>query len=306
MTNYVIRRLFFALITLLGVTMITFALIYYGPVDPARILAGTRAQGEAVQTLRKTLGLDQPLHIQYWRYMTQLLQGNMGNSWMFHRPVTECLFSRMGYTASLASLIMIAALAVGLPLGTLAAIKNHSLLDRAVQVSGMFLLSMPSFFFGLLLIYFLSFRLGLLPIGGVGTPRHMVLPVLTVALPSSVNYALVIRSNLLDIMHADYVRTARAKGLGARAVVVRHMLKNALLPIVTMAGMEYAGLLTGIVLVESLFNYPGIGWQAAQAASRMDVPMIMGTVLFGSVLIAVANLVVDVLYAVLDPRVRLS
>ncbi len=306
MTSYIIRRLVFCLATLLGISIITYLLIFAGPVDPTRVLAGPRAQGASIETMRKTLGLDRPFYVQYLRYMGQLLQGNMGMSWYFRRPVTEALFARFPSTLSLAVLIMGVAMLVGLPLGALAALKAHSILDRAVLTGGLVLMSMPNFFFGLLLIYFLSFRLRLLPIGGAGTLRHLVLPVITVALPASVWYAVMLRSNMLDVLSADYVRTARAKGLPERMVVWGHMLRNALLPVVTMAGMDLATLLTGIVLIETLFNYPGIGWQAAQAAQHMDVPMIMGSVLFASALIAVANLAVDILYAVLDPRVRLS
>lgn len=306
MTTYIIRRLVFCLVTLLGISIITYVLVYAGPVDPTRVLAGPRAQGASIETLRKTLGLDQPFYVQYLKYMGQLLRGNMGMSWYFNRPVVEALFARFPSTGMLAVLIICTEMVIGIPLGALAALKAHSILDRGVLMGGLVLMSMPSFFFGLLLIYFLAFRLQLLPIGGSGGLRHMVLPVITVALPGSVWYAIMLRSNMLDVASADYVRTARAKGVPEKWVLLRHMLRNAILPVLTMAGMDFAALLTGIVIIETLFNYPGIGWQAAQAAGHMDVPMIMGSVLFASALIAVANLVVDVLYAVVDPRVRLG
>jgi ABC-type dipeptide/oligopeptide/nickel transport system permease component len=238
--------------------------------------------------------------------MGQLLRGNLGESWYFRKPVTEALFARFPATAMMAVSIMIIVLLFGLPIGAISALKVNSIFDRAVQVLGTIVMSMPEFFLGLLLIYFLAFKLKLLPIGGYGTPKHLILPVVTVGAWLIVLYASVLRSNMLDVITADYVRTARSKGLRQRVILTRHMLRNALLPVVTMAGMQFAYLLTGVVLVETLFNFPGIGWQAAQAASHMDVPMIMGTVLFGAMLIAIMNLIVDILYAVLDPRVRLG
>jgi len=166
-------------------------------------------------------------------------------------------------------------------------------------------ISMPSFFLGLLLIYLFAFQLKLFPVGGYGSWRHLILPTLSVALPWSGWYAIVLRSNMLDAISTDYVRTAYAKGLSQRAAALRHMLPNAILPVVTMVGLDIAGLLTGIALVEYIFNWPGIGWQTLQAAQRLDVPMIMGSVLFGALIFSLANLVVDLLYTVLDPRVRL-
>ncbi|MGQ9555403.1 MAG: ABC transporter permease [Anaerolineae bacterium] len=306
MTTYIVRRLLFAMLTMLAVSIITYLLVYYGPVDPTRVLAGPRAQGASIETLRRELGLDQPFYVQYFSYMRQLLSGNLGQSWYFRKPVTEALFARFPATALMAISIMVVVLLIGLPLGAISALKVNSVFDRAVQVLGTIVMSMPEFFLGLILIYFLAFKLRLLPIGGYGTPKHLILPVMAVSSWLVVLYASVLRSNMLDVISADYIRTARSKGLHQRVILTRHMLRNALLPIVTMAGMQFAYLLTGVVLVETLFNFPGIGWQAAQAASHMDVPMIMGTVLFGATLIAGANLIVDVLYAVLDPRVRLA
>jgi len=306
MTTYIIRRLLFALVTLFFVSIITFALVYFGPVDPTRVLAGPRAQGASIETLRHELGLDQPVYVQYYSYMRQLLRGNLGESWYFRKPVTEALFARFPATGMMATGIILFAVAIGLPLGAIAALKVNSLLDRAVQVAGMIVMSMPNFFLGLLLIFFLAFKLKALPIGGYGSPKHLILPIATVSAWYIVMYASVLRSNMLDVISADYIRTARSKGLSRSLITRRHMLRNALLPVVTMLGMDFAVLLTGVVLVETLFNFPGIGWQAGQAAGHMDVPMIMGTVLFGSALIAVMNLLVDVLYAVLDPRVRLG
>jgi peptide/nickel transport system permease protein len=193
-------------------------------------------------------------------------------------------------------------------MGVITALRANSPLDRGLTVVGLLTISMPSFLFGLLLIYFLAFRAGIFPIGGYGggSPSHLVLPTLTVAIPWGAWYAIILRSNMLDVMSADFVRTAYSKGLRERTVAFRHVLRNAILPLVTMVGMDMAGLLTGIVLVEQVFNWPGIGWQALTAARNFDVPMILGSVLFGAALLAIANLVVDILYMLLDPRVRLT
>jgi peptide/nickel transport system permease protein len=187
-----------------------------------------------------------------------------------------------------------------------AALKNNSLIDRGVLLFQLVMISLPSFFLGLLLMYALAHRLGLFPIGGYGTWRHLVLPTLSVALPWSGWYAIFLRSSLLEVISADYVRTAYAKGLSRPVIAWRHMLRNAILPVVTMLGMDMATLLMGIALVEYIFNWPGIGWQTLRAAQHFDVPMIMGSVLLGAVLIGLANLGVDFVYTWLDPRVRLE
>jgi peptide/nickel transport system permease protein len=306
MSAYIIRRLFWLVITLLAVSVFTFTIIFAGPVDPVKALVGPKAQGESLQALRHQLGLDRPLPAQYADYMRRLVRGDLGTSFYFKRPVSEALFSRFPATAQLAACIMALSLVFGLPLGIVAALRRGSVLDHTMQVSGLVLISMPTFFFGLLLIYFVAFRLRALPVGGYGSLKHLVLPGVTVALPWAVWYGVILRTNMLDVISTDYVRTARAKGLTPGQVVTRHMLKNALLPLVTMLGMDFAGLLTGLAFVEYVFNWPGIGWQALTAAQHFDVPMIMGSVLFGATLIGLANLVVDVVYTFLDPRVRLQ
>lgn len=306
MSAYIIRRLFWLIVTLLAVSIFTFVIIFAGPVDPVKALVGPKAQGEALVALRHQLGLDRPLYVQYLDYMGRLVRGDLGTSFFFKRPVSEALFSRFPATAQLAACIMGLSLVFGLPLGVIAAMRRGSVLDHGMQIVGLMLISMPTFFFGLLLIYFMAFRLRVFPVGGYGSLKHLILPGLSVALPWAVWYGVILRTNMLDVLAADYVRTAYAKGLPQRLVVWRHMLKNAMLPLVTMLGMDFASLLTGMAFVEYVFNWPGIGWQALTAAQHFDVPMIMGSVLFGAALIGIANLVVDVLYTFLDPRVRLT
>ncbi|MFN8445145.1 MAG: ABC transporter permease [Caldilineaceae bacterium] len=306
LVQYILRRLLWMLITLFGVSILTFILIFAGPVDPALALVGPKADSVAIAQVRQQYGLDQPLYVQYARYLSHLLRGDLGQSFYFRQPVREALFAKLPATALLALSIILVASLLGITLGTMAALRNGSLLDRGLMILQTLSVSLPTFFAGLLLIYFLAFRLKWFPIGGYGTLRHLVLPTLAVAVPWSAWYGIVLRSSMLDVISMDYVRTAQAKGLSGRVIAWRHMLRNAMLPVVTMIGVDLASLLTGIALVERVFNWPGIGWQTLEAAIRLDIPMIMGSVLFGALLIGVANLLVDILYTWLDPRVQVE
>jgi peptide/nickel transport system permease protein len=304
MLAYVLRRLLWIGITLWGVSLLTFALLFAGPADAAQKLSGARAQADSVELLRRQLGLDRPVHEQYATYLGGLVRGDLGESYYFKRPVADALRERFPATAQLALAIFVLAVALGVPLGVVTAMRRGGLLDRTLMVTGLVAISIPSFLFGLLLLYAFAFRWKLFPVGGYGSLAHLVLPALTVALPWAAWYGIVLRSNMLDTQALDFARTAAAKGLSPWVIAWRHLLPNALLSVVTMLGMDLAGLLTGLALVEYIFGWPGIGWQALQAAQRFDVPMIMGSVLFGALLIGLANLVVDLVYGWLDPRVR--
>jgi peptide/nickel transport system permease protein len=304
MGHYIFRRLLWTLFTLFGVSLLTFILIFAGPTDPANALVGERAQGVSVEHIRQQYGLDRPIYIQYLNYMGNLLQGNLGDSFYFRRPVSETLLEKFPATALLAVSIIVVAVLLGIPMGIIAALKHNTVVDHGLMIFQLLTISLPTFFLGLLMIYFFAFRLDLFPVGGYGSFSHLVLPTLSVALPWAAWYAIFLRSNLLDVIGADYVRTAYAKGLGQKMVVLRHMLRNAILPVLTMVGMDLATLLAGIALVEYIFNWPGIGWQALQAAQHLDVPLIMGSVLFGALFIGLGNLFVDLLYTWLDPRVQ--
>jgi peptide/nickel transport system permease protein len=306
MLAYVVRRLVWIAITLWGVSVLTFGMLFAAPADAARALSGARAQAASVEMLRQRLGLDRPIHEQYIAYLGGLVRGDLGESYYFKRPVADALRERFLATAQLALTIFVLAISLGVPLGVVSAVRRGGAVDRVLMVSGLVAISIPSFLFGLLLLYAFAFRLKLFPVGGYGSPAHVVLPALTVALPWAAWYGIVLRSNMLDTVSLDYARTAAAKGLGPWIIAWRHLLPNALLSVVTMLGMDLAVLLTGLALVEYIFGWPGIGWQALQAAQRFDVPMVMGSVLFGSLLIGLANLIVDLIYSWLDPRVRMS
>ncbi len=304
MLAYVLRRLIWIAITLWGVSLLTFGLLFAGPTDAAQALSGARAQSASVELLRARLGLDRPIHEQYLTYLGHLARGDLGESYYFRRPVTEALMERFPATLQLALAIFVLAVALGVPLGVVSSMRRGGLIDRVLMIAGLVTISIPSFLFGLLLIYGFAFRVKLFPVGGYGSLAHLVLPALTVALPWAAWYGIVLRSNMLDTIALDFARTAAAKGLGPWVIAWRHLLPNALLSVITMLGMDLATLLTGLALVEYIFSWPGIGWQALQAAQRFDVPMIMGSVLFGALLIGLANLIVDLLYGWLDPRVR--
>jgi len=306
MVKYVARRLLGTVVTLLGVSIITFLLIFAGPTDPARALAGPKAMAASIELTRQKYGLDKPIPVQYIRYMGRLLQGDLGDSYYFRRPVAEAIWEKFPSTVLLALSIMAVAVLIGIPMGAIAALYNNSIVDRGFMITELLMMSVPTFFFGLLLIYVFAFKLGWFPVGGHGTLGHLVLPTLSVALPWSGWYGIFLRSSMLEVISADYVRTAHAKGLNRWTVAWRHMLRNAILPVITMIGMDLASLLTGIALVEYIFNWPGIGWQTLQGARHSDVPLIMGSILFAALLIGITNLVVDIFYTLLDPRVRLE
>ncbi|MEA2526539.1 MAG: peptide/nickel transport system permease protein [Thermomicrobiales bacterium] len=306
MLAYVLRRLLWIAITLWGVSLLTFGLIFTGPADPAQALSGEKASAASIALMRSRLGLDRPVYRQYLTYMGDLVRGDLGESYYFNRPVREALLERFPATALLAVAIFVFAVAIGVPLGVVTALRNGGVLDRLLTIGGLLTISMPSFFFGILLLYCFAFRLKWFPVGGYGSLDHVVLPALTVALPWGAWYGIVLRSNMLDVLSHDYARTAAAKGLRQSTIAWRHLLPNALLSVITMLGMDFAVLLSGLALVEYIFSWPGIGWQALQAAQRFDVPMIMGSVILGALLIGSANLIVDLIYTRLDPRVRLG
>jgi peptide/nickel transport system permease protein len=306
MLAYVLRRLLWIAITLWGVSLLTFGLIFSGPADPAQALSGEKASAASIALMRSRLGLDRPVYRQYLTYMGDLVRGDLGESYYFNRPVREALLERFPATALLAVAIFVFAVAIGVPLGVVTALRNGGVLDRLLTIGGLLTISMPSFFFGILLLYCFAFRLKWFPVGGYGSLDHVVLPALTVALPWGAWYGIVLRSNMLDVLSHDYARTAAAKGLRQSTIAWRHLLPNALLSVITMLGMDFAVLLSGLALVEYIFSWPGIGWQALQAAQRFDVPMIMGSVILGALLIGSANLIVDLIYTRLDPRVRLG
>ena len=297
-------RLAGILLLLWFVATVTFVLMFAVPQDPGAAIAGPQATPLVTENIRKVLGLDQPLHVQYGRYLWRLLHGDLGRSYVFGRPVVELLTSHIGPSFQLALACVVAEAAIGLPVGILSAVRPGSRFDQLAMVGTLVTLGLPHFWIGLFLLYLVGARLGWLPIGGYGGFTFLILPALAVGIAYAGWYARVIRSTLLDIMARDYVRTARSKGVPERGVIVRHALRNALIPVVTMWGLDFANFMSGLVVIETVFGWPGIGAQMVEAVLRFDVPLVMGTVLVAAVIVGVVNLVLDLVYPVLDPRLR--
>ncbi|HYM52767.1 MAG TPA: ABC transporter permease [Candidatus Dormibacteraeota bacterium] len=312
MTGFLVRRMAWALVVLLAVGVITFLLVYALPTDPARAIAGPRANAASVRAISEALGLDDPLPAQLLRYLGNLAQGDFGHSFQRNREVLPLLLERLPATLQLAVGGLVLELLIGIPLGVLAARHAGALIDRAATTLASVLIAAPSFLVGYLLLNLLAFQprvnlgIDLLPIGGYEPfdLRYLFLPALTLGFSGAAYYVRLTRATLLDELSRDYVRTARSKGLSERRVTWRHLFPNACLPLLTQFGLDAGFFLGGVVVVEQVFGWPGIGRLAVESIVSADVPMVMGTVLFATLAIVLANLAVDVAYALIDPRLR--
>jgi peptide/nickel transport system permease protein len=304
MAAYLARRFGQSLLILLGITLVTFVLLYILPADPARQIAGRSATAETVENIRHQLGLDQPFYQQYWRYLTNLAHGDLGRSYLQKTEVSVLIASRLPASLLLMVGAILSELSLGLTMGLMAAVKRGRAIDQVLMVLSFVSVSAPQFVVGILLLYIFAVKLGWFPIGGYGTFSHLVLPSLTLGLLGAGWYARMMRSSMLDVLRQDYVRTARAKGLGRLHVVLGHALPNALLPIIAMIGVDIGIFMSGIVVVESVFGWPGIGQLAWQAIQRIDIPIIMGVTLISAVAIVIGNLLADVIAPLIDPRIK--
>jgi len=310
--GYIARRLVWGVGVLIAVGIVTFILIYILPADPARVIAGPRASADAVARISHQLGLDQPLPVQLATYLGRALTGDLGHSFSQNQDVLPLILSRFPATLELALAGLFVELGIGIPLGLLAATHRDSVYDRGATILSIVLVSAPSFWIGLLLIHYLGFLphqlagIDVFPIGGYKPLdlRYLILPALTLGFAGAAYYTRLTRVTMIDELHADYVRTARAKGLIERTVTRRHAFRNAVGPILTQIGLDLGFFLGGVVVVEQIFGWPGVGKLAVDAIRTADVPLIMGTVLFATLCIVLANLFVDVLAAMLDPRIR--
>src|SRR5579885_1613136 len=306
MLAYLARRIVFGTVVLLGTSLITFLIAFVIPADPAVAMAGAKADPQTLATIRHELGLDQPLYMQYARYLDRALHGDLGRSYIRRQSVTQLIASRFPATAILALCAMALSLALGVIMGMIAAAWRERPIDHALLLLSLALVSIPVFWLGTMLLIAGGLYLHDFPLGGFSGARSLVLPTLTLALGSAGYYSRILHTNLIDEMDRDYVRTARGKGLSATSTMLKHAMANAMLPLVTLAGLDLAGLLSGVVLTETVFNWPGIGRLAFEAIFNLDIPLVMGTVLFSAFLIVAANLLVDLLYAWLDPRISLG
>lgn len=320
MGRYIIRRLLWVIVLLLVVTAVTFLIFYALPsADPAVIRAGRSPNPQLIAQIRHTLGLDKPIYVQYWRYMKSVvLHFDFGYSYQNSQAVRKELFDRLPATISLTVGAVIVWLMIGLPIGVISAIRSRSFLDRMTMGGALLAISAPVYWLGLVGLYLFANDIGVIKVfDGSGTytgltanPARwfgsLLLPWIVLAASFAAFYARLLRSNLIETMGEDYIRTARAKGLSERRVIGRHALRSAITPIVTILGLDIGTLLGGAILVETVFNIPGIGRLAYEGIINADLPVIQGTVLFGAFFIVIANLVVDITYAFLDPRVRYS
>jgi len=311
---FLARRLAYSVVVLLGVLVVVFALVQLVPGDPVRIALGTRYTPEAYDALRSASGLDRPLLRQFVGYVGSAVTGNLGVSFRNGEPVTDILLERLPATASLAAFGIVVALVIALPAGIYSALREGRVGDVIVRITSQFGVSIPDFWMGILLIALFSTTLGWLPTSGYrplredpgGWLSHLVLPGLTVGLVAAAILTRYVRSAVLEVASAGYVRTARSKGLSPRVVTLRHTVRNALVPILTITGIQLATILGGVIVVEVVFAWPGLGRLVFNSVAARDYPVIQGAVLLIAVLFLAVNLVVDLLYAVVDPRIRLS
>jgi len=305
MAAYLARRLVQSVLILLGVSLITFLLLYVLPADPVRQIAGRSATPETVENIRRQLGLDQPFLVQYGRYLWGLLHGDMGRSYLQKTEVAALVASRLPATLLLMLGAILSELVIGLSMGIAAAVWRGKWPDQVLMMTSFITVSAPQFVVSLLMLYVFAVQLRWFPIGGYGTFAHLVLPALTLGILGSGWYARMMRSSMIDVLRTDFIRTARAKGLSRSRVVLRHGLPNAILPVIAMIGIDIGIFMGGIVVVESVFGWPGIGQLAWQAIQRVDIPIIMGVTLVSACAIVLGNLLADVLAPFIDPRIKL-
>lgn len=315
MGKYILKRILIAIPVLIGITLIDYAIMCLAG-SPLEMLKGPRISDAALQAKEIAAGLDKPLIVQYFVWLWQLLQGNLGYSMKSYEPVSAMIGSHIGPTLLLMGASLTLSLLIAVPAGIYSAVKQYSKGDYAVVTASFIGSSIPSFFLALILIYFFTVKLGILPSGGMNTLgmdgsvadtiRHMVLPVTVLAVSLAGSNIRYIRSSFLEILQQDYLRTARAKGIGYKRVIWKHAMRNALLPIVTVIGMQIPMLFGGAVIIEQVFSWPGLGLMTMTAIMGRDYPVIMGVCLLSAVVVLVSNLITDILYALVDPTIQLN
>jgi len=306
MATYVLHRLLILPVVVFGVVTVVFVVMRVLPADVARLVAGIDASEEQVESVREKLNLDSPLPQQYVSYVAEVSTGDLGKSIYSNRPVAPDLMGKFRNTVLLALVSVGCSVLFGITLGTVAAAKFHSIWDNATSVIAAGSLAMPRFWLGLVLIFVFAEKLRLLPALGNTDPKHMILPVATMAIPSTAVIARMMRATMLDVLHEDYIRTATAKGLSGRIVIFRHALKPSMLPVITIIGLQLGFMLGGSVVVETVFSYPGIGSTIVRAIQTRDFPVVQAGVILVATTFALINLAVDVSYAWFDPRIRYS
>lgn len=305
MAAYIARRLLQTVVILLGISFVTFVLLYLIPADPARQIAGRSATAQTVENIREQLGLNLPFYEQYLRYVTGLVQGDFGRSYLQKTEVATLIASRLPASLLLMAGAITCELIFGLTMGIVAALRRGSRTDDTLMIASFVGVSAPQFVIGILLLYVFAVKLGWFPIGGYGTFAHLVLPSVTLGFLGAGWYSRMMRSSLIEVMRQDFIRTARATGAGRAKVLFRHAMPNAILPVIAMIGIDIGLFMSGIVVVESVFGWPGIGQLAWQAIQRVDIPIIMGITLVSAFAIVLGNLLADLITPLIDPRIKL-
>lgn len=309
MSRYILKRLLMMIPVLIGVTFIVFFILALTPGDPAAMILGDQASAEALEMKREELGLNDPLLVRYFDYMGGLVQGDMGESYKNGISVWDQVWDKFPNTAILALAGIIVAILIGIPTGIISAKRQYTLVDNASMVLALVGVAMPNFWFGLLLVLLFSLTLGWLPSQGMGEGfvpllKSLIMPALTLGTGCAAMITRMTRSSMLEVIRQDYISTARAKGVSEKIITSRHMLKNALIPIVTAIGLQFGTLLGGAMLTETVFSWPGLGRLMVESIKSKDIPMVLGSVIFLAVMFSVVNLIVDIIYAFVDPRIK--
>lgn len=306
MLMFIFRRILQLIPVLFGVVFVVFLIMQMVPGDPALLIAGEGASKETVEQIRHQLGLDKPFIMQYFSYIRNILQGDFGVSIRSNRPVLDEVLIRLPITIELALCSIVITVVIGMIAGIISATKQYSWTDVSIMIIALLGVSLPSFWFGLMLIFYFSVQIQIFPVSGWGTWMHMVLPALTLGASGAAIVARMTRSSMLDVIRQDYIRTARAKGVKERVVIYKHALRNALIPVITVVGLQFGALLGGTVLVESVFAINGLGRLIVDAIRMRDLPMLQGGVLIASVIFVLVNLIVDILYRHFNKRIELN
>lgn len=304
MGRYILKRILVTIPVLLCVTFLIFTMMHFTDGDPARLILGDTATEEEVALLRSQMGLDKPFFQQYLIYMWNLFHGDFGVSYMTQIPVRDEIMSRLPVTIRLSVLSCLFAVVVGIPAGIISAVKQYTVLDNIITVLALIGITMPNFWLALLLVLFFSVKLGILPASGLYGPLYYIMPVISISAASLATITRMTRSSMLEVIRSDYIRTARAKGLSEREVIFKHALKNALIPILTIIGIQFAGGLSGAVVNEQVFAIPGLGKLMVDAIKNRNYPLVEGGVLLIALMCSIVNLCVDLMYAIADPRIK--
>lgn len=304
MYKYICKRILMMIPVIIGVSLLVFLVLKMTPGDPARVVAGSEADEATVEQIREELGLNKPVLQQYVDYMLNLLHGDMGTSYTTNKPVAEEILARMPTTFILAFAGVFVAVLIGIPLGIISATKQYSLLDYISTLLALGGVAMPNFWLGLMLILLFSLKLGWLPSGGGDSWTAYVLPAITLGVGATANFMRTTRSSMLEVIRQDYIRTARAKGAGEGRVVMHHALRNAMIPVITVIGLQIGTLLGGAVVNETVFSLPGLGTLMINAINQKNEPVVLGCLITFAIIFSLVNLLIDILYAFIDPRIK--